>query len=176
VRQHDILEGPPEAEAFDVVHARAVIEWVADRPKALSNMVAALKPGGLLLIEDVDIEPSYFGYPPNELRRIALEAIGAISASIGADLTFGRQLRAHLDQFGLAAMGSDVRMILQRGGEPTTEFQRLTLETLGPVMLQSGMVTPEQLEQIKLDLVDPAIYGYPPAMVAVWGRRATTSG
>jgi SAM-dependent methyltransferase len=175
VRQHDILEGPPEAGAFDVVHARAVVEWVTDRPRALANMAAALKPGGVLLVEDVDVEPGYFGYPPNELRRLALEAFATLGAAVGADLTFGRQLRVQLERLGLVDMGNDVRMVLQRGGEPTTDFQRLTLAQLGPAMRQTGIFTDDQLVQIKADLDDPAVYGYSPAMVAVWGVRPKSS-
>jgi SAM-dependent methyltransferase len=170
-RQHDILSGPPEQAAFDVVHARAVVEWVTDRPRAIANMVAALKPGGLLLVEDVDIATGALGYPSSELREVAVAAFGALTGAAGADLTFGRQLRALVEEAGLTDVGSDVRATLQRGGEPSVDFQRLTLKQLGPVFVQQGLLTDDQLNAIERELADPGSYGYSPLMVAVWGRR-----
>jgi trans-aconitate methyltransferase len=39
---------------FDLVHARLVLVHVPDRARALATMVAALRPGGWLLVEDAD--------------------------------------------------------------------------------------------------------------------------
>jgi SAM-dependent methyltransferase len=171
VRQHDILDGPPEESAFDLVHARAVVEWISDRPGAIANMVAALKPGGVLFLEDVDVETSALGYPPSELRQAAANAFLALSAAGGADLRFGRELRARVEDAGLAEIGSDVRAIVQRGGEATLDFQRLTMKQLAPVMVQHGLLTDDQVADLNRELDDPQMYGYPPLMVAVWGRR-----
>ena len=45
---------PLEPGAFDLVHARLVLTHLADRRAALASMVAALAPGGWLLVEDAD--------------------------------------------------------------------------------------------------------------------------
>ena len=41
------------AGAFDLVHERAVLTFVPEREAALTRMVAALKPGGCLLVEEL---------------------------------------------------------------------------------------------------------------------------
>ncbi|HZM84459.1 MAG TPA: class I SAM-dependent methyltransferase [Candidatus Limnocylindrales bacterium] len=46
----------PAIAAFDVIHARAVLTHLPERDEVLARLVAALRPGGWLLIEDVDIE------------------------------------------------------------------------------------------------------------------------
>lgn len=171
VRAHDILDGPPESGAFELAHARAVIEWIPDRAAAIANMVAALKPGGVLLLEDVDIAGAKLGFPENGLRDAAVTAVGRLAAAGGADLYFGRELRKQLADAGLVGIESDVRTVLQRGGEPTTDFQRLTLEQLAPVLVAQGLLTEAEVSQSIADLADPQIYGYPPLMVAAWGRK-----
>ena len=54
VLEHDVAADPPPGEAFDLVHARLVLVHVTGRDTALGNMVTALRPGGILLVEDAD--------------------------------------------------------------------------------------------------------------------------
>ncbi|HLL49805.1 MAG TPA: class I SAM-dependent methyltransferase, partial [Thermomicrobiales bacterium] len=49
VRQHNVVTEPLPEGAFDLVHARAVLEHLPQREQVLERMVAALKPGGWLL-------------------------------------------------------------------------------------------------------------------------------
>lgn len=53
VRTHDVVAEELESDAFDGVHARAVLEHVPDRAMAIEHMVRALRPGGWVLAEDV---------------------------------------------------------------------------------------------------------------------------
>jgi SAM-dependent methyltransferase len=53
VREHDILDSPlPEGE-FDLVHTRLLVEHVGTG--ALPNLLAGVRPGGLLLVEEYDM-------------------------------------------------------------------------------------------------------------------------
>ncbi len=54
VRTHDVAQDAPPGELFDLVHARLVLVHIPERERALRNMIAALKPGGWLVIEDAD--------------------------------------------------------------------------------------------------------------------------
>jgi ubiquinone/menaquinone biosynthesis C-methylase UbiE len=54
VRQHDIVADPIEEAAFDLVHARLVLEHLRERDQVLDKLARALRPGGWLVVEDVD--------------------------------------------------------------------------------------------------------------------------
>jgi SAM-dependent methyltransferase len=53
VRQHNILSDPLDGPC-DFVHSRYLLEHVPEPAKAIRNMVAALRPGGVLLAEATD--------------------------------------------------------------------------------------------------------------------------
>jgi 2-polyprenyl-3-methyl-5-hydroxy-6-metoxy-1,4-benzoquinol methylase len=51
VRQQNVVTDAIEEAAFDLVHTRAVLMHLPERQRALDRLVAALKPGGWLLLE-----------------------------------------------------------------------------------------------------------------------------
>ena len=115
VRRHDIVgDPPPQPGTFDLVHARLVLVHVPDRARALATMVAALRPGGWLLVEDADTELQSLAcldevgpaqQRANRLRR----AFRQLMTHRGADLRYGRTLPRTLREAGLvdvAAAGS----------------------------------------------------------------------
>jgi SAM-dependent methyltransferase len=53
VVRHDITCDPLEREAFDLLHPRAVLEHVPGRTEVVERLVTALRPGGVLVLEDV---------------------------------------------------------------------------------------------------------------------------
>jgi 2-polyprenyl-3-methyl-5-hydroxy-6-metoxy-1,4-benzoquinol methylase len=64
VRTLDIRTDTPEPEAFDLVHCRALLMHLPDPLDALRRMVAALRPGGVLLAEEGDYGLyAYNGHP-----------------------------------------------------------------------------------------------------------------
>src|SRR4029078_11466869 len=56
-RQADILAGPMEWGAFDLVTARVVLHHVADPELTIANMVASFRAGGALLLIAPDFLP-----------------------------------------------------------------------------------------------------------------------
>lgn len=58
VRQGDIRPVPLADSSFDLVHARYVLIHLADSGVALSRMLAGLKPGGWLVLEEPDFSSS----------------------------------------------------------------------------------------------------------------------
>jgi len=51
VRRHNIVTDPPLEMSYDLVYTRLVLMHLPQREQALERMVAALKPGGWILIE-----------------------------------------------------------------------------------------------------------------------------
>jgi SAM-dependent methyltransferase len=74
VIEHDVAADPAPAGPFDLVHARLVLVHVPGREAALAAMAGALRPGGVLLVEDADPAlqplscPDEVG-PPQELAN-----------------------------------------------------------------------------------------------------------
>ena len=57
VHRRDILaDGFPD-DAYDLVHARALLMHLPTREKLVGEMAAAVRPGGWLLVEDFDTFP-----------------------------------------------------------------------------------------------------------------------
>src|SRR5206468_1516768 len=54
VRQHDVVAEQLEEAAFDLIHARLLLEHLPQRAAVLDKLVLALRPGGWLVVEDVD--------------------------------------------------------------------------------------------------------------------------
>ena len=70
VLRHDIgAEDLPSG--FDVVHPRWVTEWLPDKRQALNQMVAALRPGGVLLDEEPDFVTVYEMAEPPALHNVS---------------------------------------------------------------------------------------------------------
>jgi ubiquinone/menaquinone biosynthesis C-methylase UbiE len=55
VRRHDLLADPLEADTFDLAHVRALLEHLGERERALQALVAAVRPGGWVVVEDIDV-------------------------------------------------------------------------------------------------------------------------
>jgi SAM-dependent methyltransferase len=68
VRVHDLLDDDlPEGE-FDLVHTRLLLAWLPDPRVGIERLIAALKPGGLLLVHLRDRNTA-FGFLDRTLPR-----------------------------------------------------------------------------------------------------------
>ena len=180
VRTHDILSGAPEEAAFDVVHARAVIEHVPDHDAALANLFRAVRPGGWVLVEDVD-----FGGPmaaalarytvPSEhapMFERMLRAAELVFAAVGAEASFGTQLVGALERAGFEQVNGELHgAIVGGGGE---QWTRGTVEQLGEHFIGTGIVSADDVESFLALSVDPTAHYAPPSFASVWGRRPAT--
>jgi SAM-dependent methyltransferase len=177
VRQANILDGHLEEGYFDVAHARAVIEHISEHEAALERMIAAVKPGGWLVIEDVDFggttaaTAAKYVYPPQyrDIGERVYLAVEAVFRSIGADASFGPRLPGILKEMGLSEVGGEVRAPIVQGGRG--QFVGHSLEQLRPRLVGTGLITDDEIQTF-LDLAaDPASHHLPPMLVSVWGRR-----
>ena len=64
LRTTDIVAGPVERGAFDLVTARAVLHHVANTQAAIANMIAGLGVDGALLLIEPDFLPVSVAEPP----------------------------------------------------------------------------------------------------------------
>ena len=174
VRKHDVARDAPPGDSFDLVHARLVLVHVPDRERAFRNMIAALKPGGWLVIEDADpalqplscIDP--YG-PEQELANRIRQGFRTLLASRGADLAFGRKLPRMFRQAGLAEIAAEAYF-------PITlpEFAPLELATIGMIrgdLLANGIATEGEIEQHLQNVRSGVLDLSQPPMISVRGRK-----
>lgn len=176
VRAHDVLVDDLPAETFDLVHLRLLLAWLPDPRAALRRLVRALKPGGLLVAEEMDFI-SVAPDPGLDERRRELfgRAVAAHHAALarisGFDTAYGRRLAGELAAAGLEACGCEGRVGMWRGGEAGGRVWGLTFAQLRAPLLASGRLSAAELEDV-LDLcADPGFSFLSQVTVAAWGRR-----
>lgn len=171
VRQHDITRDPLPEAAFDLVHARLVLENVADPIGALRNMVSALKPGGLVLVEDYDF-PTRFTYPEHPVAKLVNAAHEEDLRSRGGDPECGRKLHSYLTQVGLKDVFAHGQIAVYRAGHPATQARRLGLEQRRERFVERNLLTNEQIDAF-LDLLNDQTYTFmSPVLFAAWGYKS----
>jgi SAM-dependent methyltransferase len=171
VLRHDITaeELPP---GFDVVHARWLVEWLPDKRLALRRMVAALRPGGVLLIEEPDFVTIYGAGGPPAVRRVFIASMAYLQSTCPVELEYGRRALGDLAAVGLVGVQAEGRCPIVRGGSPlAADFLRLTIEKLREPVLAGGAVTSQEFNEAVTALQDPDVTVVAPMTVAAWGRR-----
>jgi SAM-dependent methyltransferase len=171
VLRHDLLVDDLPAAGFDVIHARAVLEHIADRERAVDRIVGWLAPGGRLVLDDCatfSIEAS-----PHPVYLRAMHGWVAVLARTGTDYTWARTFPAPLVRAGLVDVGATVDVPTLRGGTPVAEFWSLTLEFLRPRMVALGVCTDADIAEARSLLADPGFWDLSPAFVSTWGHRPT---
>jgi SAM-dependent methyltransferase len=141
VRELDIrdLELDPD---FDLVHCRALLMHLPDPADALARLVAALRPGGVLLAEEGDFGLLHFGGHPNAAaQNDANERImNAMRHARIMDGYLGRKLPGMLLVHGLELQFAEIDAATARPGEPEYEWLRTTLHVVTTKLVAAGVI------------------------------------
>ena len=171
LRQHDIADDRLPAEHFDLVHARAVLQHVPAREQALDNMVAATKPGGWVVIEDVDWLVFDAQDLPEPFATLQSAVRGATTEANGYDGYWGRRMLGALRDAGLVDVESKGKVVTMHGGTPSAEWYVLALERARPAILESGLLTAEVVDAALAQARQPDFAVLGPLTISAWGRR-----
>lgn len=150
VLAHDVAADPPPPGAFDLVHARLVLVHVTDRAEALRRMVAALRPGGRLLLEDADpalqplLCPDESG-PEQRLANRLRAAFRTLMAARGADLAYGRTLPRVLREAGLEDVRADAYFPIT--SPACAVLEEATVRQIRHHLLDQGLATAAEIER-----------------------------
>jgi protein-L-isoaspartate O-methyltransferase len=128
VREHDLRTGGFEKQAYHLVHCRAVLMHLPKPGQALATLVAALRPGGRLLLEEADL--GSFGAA--DLRHAKAASFNRVSRLLTEtfrnagimDPYVGRRLRALVERFELTHLEQDGVTWVHRGGEDAARFMQ----------------------------------------------------
>lgn len=175
IQEHDIAARVLPKDAFDLVHARLVLEHLPGRTAALRHLVDALAPGGWLVVEAIDFVSEQPDPALNAVDTALFARLHAGRAQFladrGFDLAFARGLARRLRTLGLIEIETEGRAYTWRGGSAGSRVWRGSLAQLHLQLIEGGYFEAEELRRIELMLDDPGFAATSPMVLAVWGRR-----
>lgn len=168
VRQMDLASDKLPAREFDFVHTRLVLMHIPGREQVLAQLCAALRPGGLVMIEEQDGFP-VLATATGAYREAWLAFIRACRAA-GTDPDWTRDLPLRLRRHGLLDVDAELDVPLFRGGSAHAQFWSLTWQQVRDRVTAVGEPA-HVIEQGQADLAEEQRWFHGPAMVTAWGRR-----
>ena len=168
VRRHDIETDPLPHSAFDLVHARLVLAHLQSSAAALAKMLAALRPGGWLVVEDFDSADAATAAHP--LPKTAA-VVRQLLLDGGVDVGAGRTLLARLRAERLDEVGTEGRQWVWPGGSAGARLMRANYLQFRDRILDTGRVSPAEFQDDLARLEDPDLLISSPTLWTAWGRR-----
>ena len=127
---------PFDSDSFDIVYARMLFEYLADKRQAAEEMTRVCRPGGTVLLQDLDGQ-LLWNYPEDPIMQHNIEKVVAGLARTGFDPFVGRKLFSLAQQAGLTKI--DVQV----------ECYHLIAGAIEPAILQQW--------ELKLKIVTPQL-------------------
>lgn len=169
VRQIDLASDKLPLDECDFVHTRWALTESSEREQVLARLCAALRPGGLLMIEEWDVF-SVLATATGAYRD-GWHAFLSAHRADDIDVEWARGLPARLTGLGLVAVDAALDVPLFRGGSTAAELWSLTLEQARERGVGLGD-TGTAIDRARAELTDEHRWFHGPATVTAWGRRA----
>lgn len=150
VEQGDICLAHMPKKSFDLIHGRHVLIHTSNPKAAIRNMLASLKPGGWIVLEEPDFSAS---------RAISgtlrdCQAVSRVNRSIltmfkkaGRDPGFGSRLPSLMQEYGLTHVAVENEVPISIGKSPMAKMMILSTQQLQDQYLATGMVTAHDIRR-----------------------------
>ena len=159
---------------FDLVYARFLLTHLADPAGAIAAFGRALRPGGLLIVEDIDFKGN-FAWPETAAFRRYCELYYAVVRPRGGDPDIGPRLPILLADGGFAQIDMHVVQPMAIQGDEKL-INPITLENIADAILQDGLATRQEIDALIHELyafaADPRTVAGLARVIQVWGRRS----
>jgi SAM-dependent methyltransferase len=166
--------GLPPA-SFDLVYCRFLLIHLAEPERALREMRALLRPGGILVCEDGDLT-TCGSEPPSAFGAFA-DLWGRLGPTRGVDYTLGRRLFHMVLAAGFPGPEITFNQPAVARGE-TKRLLELSVAEAGPAFVDAGLITAEELDRTLIEMrrlnADETVLAVMPRMAQVWARKPAT--
>jgi ubiquinone/menaquinone biosynthesis C-methylase UbiE len=173
VRQHDIRTDPLEPGLYDLAHCRSVLVHMPEPQLVVRRMVAALRSGGGLLVEEGDassVRAVDANHPlAGSFNRQSRELLDRLMHSTGYNPYSGCRVRGLLEDAGLTEIDNEGVSRIVRGGEAEARLMCMTL----PAFVERGILSPAEYAEHQQVLLDPSFSFITRTTFAAWGKRAS---
>jgi ubiquinone/menaquinone biosynthesis C-methylase UbiE len=159
----------------DAVIGRLILMWVPARLDVLRTCAAALPPGALVFVVDIDIEYD-FAVPASPLWQDVERWIREALRSLGAETRMGPNLYRAFLEAGLPAPTLDTRTIMGGAADAPVWFFVNVVRAFLPVLTELGIVTAEEVgigtleDRLRAELTDNGAVAIVPPLTGAWTR------
>jgi SAM-dependent methyltransferase len=165
--------GLPRA-AFDFVHERFVLLQQPHPERMVTEMVALVRPGGVVAVQDTD-HGAWFCAPPHPAWTTLLGVFHTICRAHGIDVCLGRRLPALLRAAGLVDVGVEVHIRADPPGAPHRKQLLALLALVRDTIVTQGFLTEQDLtallEALERHLDDPLTVVPRTLLFQAWGYK-----
>lgn len=148
-RKADVSNAWPAAGA-SLVYIRFVLMHLVDPGRMLARARQALRPGGVLVVEDVDYGGEFCDPPCPAFSRYS-ELFVQATQRRGADPFIGRKLSRLLQDAGFSHVDSTLVQPYGRSGD-VKQVQFITFLAIRDALLESGLLGAEEIAEIAREL------------------------
>jgi SAM-dependent methyltransferase len=163
--------GLPRA-SFDLVYCRFLLMHLPEPERALTEMLALLKPNGILVCEDGELT-SAGSEPPSALVAFS-DLWGRLGAQRGIDYDLGRRMYQMVLAAGCTAPNIVFNQPVAVEGE-NKRLLELSVAEAGPTFVSAGLLTADELEctlaEMRRANEDSSIVAVMPRLTQVWARK-----
>ena len=121
--QADAHELPLPSDTFDLVYSRMLVEYLKDKQRATSEMVRVCRPGGKVILQDLDGQ-LVWNFPEDPVLQDAIQKVVAGLGKTGFDPFVGRKLFSFAHNAGLRNIDVKVECYHLIAGEIDPEIFR----------------------------------------------------
>lgn len=173
VRQHDLSKEDIPIGGFDLVHTRLVLQHVPRPNRALHRMVAAVRPGGWLVLEDFAGSLPFGPSRDRDRSQLAVRAhaLETLIRRRGGNPHYGRKLVPRLMAEGLRPVHAEGFVSLWHGGDPGADLFLASMEQVRDEALEQGLMTTAEFDELCTLLKDPGYATYSPLLITAWAQK-----
>jgi SAM-dependent methyltransferase len=176
----DILQGDAKEtglprDSFDVGHARLVLVNVPEPERVIAELVALVRPGGVIASHEADYLP-HLCYPPSPAWTRLFEVYETYSRANGIDLFVGRKTYRMFRDAGIVDIHVKPMIHVYPHGHNRRTIFFDFIHNVRDRLVAQGLMGAEQLgdliDELKTDLDDPGRLVVSHLFFQVWGRKA----
>ena len=160
-------------QSVDVLYCRFLLTHLPERDEAVRQLLAALRPGGLAIFEDIDFS-GHFSAPNSDAMQEYMRLYSAATRHLGGDATFGLRMPAFLKNAGVSDLAVRINQPAALEGE-TKLINALTMQAAADHVVEAGLATDEEITRIVRTLYDearePDTLISAARVVQAWGRK-----
>jgi SAM-dependent methyltransferase len=161
-------------QSFQFVHERLLLIVVPEPMRIISEMVRLTEPGGIVAVEEVDVD-TWICEPPHPAWTRLFAAFETVYCRDGKDVRLGKRLPGMLRAAGLDNIGCKAHARLNGPGDFHQQQLLVFVKLFWRQIIDADLIMEAELEtlfgQLENHLANPATLVVSPLLFQAWGQK-----